>query len=230
MNDWTEYLLALALFAASHFLPRLGGVRERLIAHVGRPAYFAAYGVVSLVLLIWLVAAAGRAPYVELWPQWPWTRWVPNLVMPLAFVLIACGAGLPQRFTLDGQRSAEFDPADPGMAAVSRHPLFVSLALWSGAHLPPNGDLAHVILFGSFMVMALGAILAFDAKARRVLGPKAAAFFGRTAILSAAPLADPAWLRRNRRAMLSRAGLGLLAWLVVIQLHGWVFGVSPFPH
>lgn len=229
MGDWTEYVLALVLFAASHFLPRMGGMRDRLIARMGRRSYFMAYGLLSVGLLIWLIAAAGRAPYVQIWPQLPWTRWVPNLVMPLAFALIACGMGLPQRFTLGGRQGGRFDPADPGMAAVSRHPLFLSLALWSGAHLPPNGDLAHVILFGSFLAMAIAAILAFDAKARRVLGPEAAMFFSRTSILSVAPLVDPAWLRRNGQAVLSRAGIGLLAWFALLHLHGWLVGASPFP-
>ncbi|MDV4169607.1 NnrU family protein [Rhodovulum sp. FJ3] len=224
MSGWTEYTLALALFAASHFVPRLGGLREKLIGAFGRKAYFAVYGVMSLVLLVWLIAAAGRAPFVELWPQMSWTRWVPNVAMPVALVLVACGAGMAQPFTLGGRKT--FAPAQPGFAAVSRHPLFLALALWAGAHLVPNGDLANVILFGSFTAMALTAIPAFDAKARRTLGP---AFFDQTALFSLKPFADPKWRRANLRRLLIRCAIGMILWMALLHLHTAVIGVSAFP-
>jgi uncharacterized membrane protein len=229
MTEWTEYAVALAVFVASHFLPRIGGLRDRLIAAVGRRTYFSAYGVLSVGLLVWVIAAAGRAPHVELWPQMPWTRWVPNLLMPLSLVLVTCGAGLPNPFTLGGRRNARFDPAAPGFAAVSRHPLFVALALWAIGHLVPNGDIAHVILFGSFAVMALAAIPAFDAKARKELGDRSAAFFAATSILRPTALFDQHWLRTNLWSTVLRAALGLLLWVALLHLHGLVIGVSPFP-
>jgi hypothetical protein len=101
--------------------------------------------------------SAGRAPYVELWPALAWQRWLPNLAMPAAFVLAACGMGAAQPFTLGGRRADRFDPAEPGLAAVTRHPLLLALALWSGAHLAANGDLAHVVVFGGFFAMSLAA-------------------------------------------------------------------------
>lgn len=229
MTGWTEYTLALALFVGSHFLPRIGGMRDRLIHRFGRRAYFSVYGLLSLTLLVWVIAAAGRAPYVELWPQLPWMRWVPNLAMPVAAMLITCGAGLPNPATLGGRRSAPYDPAAPGFAAVSRHPLFLALALWSGSHLLVNGDVAHVILFGSFACMALAVIPAFDAKARRTLGHEAPAFFASTALLSPRPLFRPAWLRANGARLALRAALGLGLWIGALHLHGLVIGVSPFP-
>ena len=229
MTGWTEYGLALTMFIASHFLPRIGGLRERLIDAVGRREYFSVYGVLSIVLLVWVVSAAIRAPHVDLWPQLPWTRWVPNVAMPIAMILVTCGIGPCQPFTLGGRRGAEFDPTRPGFAAVSRHPLFLALALWSGAHLVPNGDLAMVILFGSFLVMALAAIPAFDARARRTLGGEAGTFFANTAILSPTPLMRRDWLSANARATAIRAGVGLSLWIALLHLHAMVIGVTPFP-
>lgn len=229
MTGWAEYALALALFVASHFLPRAGGMRDRLIGTVGRPVYFGLYGLLSLALLVWVVSAAIRAPYVALWTQLPWTRWVPNVAMPVATILVTCGIGIRQPFTLGGRRDAGFDPSRPGFAAVSRHPLFVALALWSGAHIVPNGDLAMVILFSSFLVMALAAIPAFDARARRELGDATAGFLASTAILSPIPLFRRDWLRANASNMAMRAGIGCLLWIGLLHLHRPVIGVSPFP-
>lgn len=230
MTGWMEYTLALAIFVASHFLPRIGGLRDRLIGAVGRRVYFSAYGLLSLALLVWVIVAAGQAPYVELWPQAPWTRWVPNIAMPIATVLVACGFGLRNPYTLGGKRDAIVDPDHPGFAAVSRHPLFLALALWAGAHLVPNGDLAHLILFGSFTFMALAAIPAFDAKARRSLGAEATAYFTATATFSLRPLTDRAWLRNNARPLTIRTIIGLLVWVAALHLHGPLIGVSPFPY
>lgn len=228
MTGWINYALAMFFFVASHFLPRIGGLRERLIAAVGRRIYFSAYGVLSLALLAWIIIAAAGAPYVEIWPQMPWARWLPNLVMPVAVLLATCGAGLAQPFTLGGRRTARFDPANPGFAALSRHPVFLALALWAASHLFPNGDLAHVILFASFVVMALVAIPAFDIRARTTLGPEADSFFASTAILSLAPLLHGAWLRANGRALAIRTIIALLLWIALLALHTAVIGVSPF--
>lgn len=230
MTGWTEYTLALVAFTASHFVPRIGDLRGRLIGLVGRRAYFSVYGLLSLALLVWVIVAAGRAPFVEVWPQAPWTRWAPNLLMPLAAVLIVNGIGIAQPFTLGGKRQAVFDPADPGFAAISRHPLFLALALWSLAHLVPNGDLAHVILFGLFAALALAAIPIFDARAQADLGRDTApAFFRATGLFSLAPLANRSWRKRNGGRFMQRTAIGILLWAALLLSHAAVIGVSPLP-
>jgi hypothetical protein len=82
LSGWAEFTLALVVLKASHFLPRVGGLREILIGKFRRRLYFPGYGIVSLVVLFWLIAAAGRAPYVEFSATSEWTRKVPGIVMP----------------------------------------------------------------------------------------------------------------------------------------------------
>lgn len=124
--SWIEFIAALAAFLGSHVVPvRLKGP---LTAMLGRRGYIIAFSLLSLALLYWLIVAAGRAPYIEVWPQQGWMRWLVNIVMPLAFVL---GATM-------------------GMAGI-----LTGFSLWSGAHLIANGDLAHVILFGLMLAYAL---------------------------------------------------------------------------
>ncbi|WP_290752805.1 NnrU family protein [Amaricoccus sp.] len=229
--SWAPFGLALAAFVASHFLPGATGFREAAIARVGRRGYFAAYGALSLVLLGWLVVAAAAAPFVELWPAAGWQRWAPNLAAPVAFVLAACGVGAAQPFTLGGRRGARFDPADPGIAAVARHPLLLALALWAGGHLVANGDLAHVALFGGFLAMAAAAMRAGDARAVAALpeGERAAFLRETAAVVSVAPFGDAGWRRRNLRRLAPRAAAGVLLWLGALALHPAVIGVSPLP-
>jgi uncharacterized membrane protein len=228
--SWLPFAAALAAFVASHYLPATTGLRETLVARVGRRAYFSAYGLLSLLLLGWLIAAAGAAPYVELWPAQPWQRWLPNLAMPVAFVLAACGLGMPQPFTLGGRRSARFDACDPGLAAITRHPVLLALALWSGSHLVANGDLAHALVFGGFLVMTVVAIRVADRRAARALpAAEAASFFRATALASLAPFGDPSWRRRTLPRLLARALVGLALWLAALLLHVPAIGRSPLP-
>jgi uncharacterized membrane protein len=44
------------------------------------------------------------------------------------------------------------------------------LALWSGAHVAPNGDVAHVVLFGLFAGFALAGMGMADRRKRRLMG------------------------------------------------------------
>ncbi len=229
MTGWAGLALALTAFLGTHFVPTRPAIRSRLIEALGRRAWFSIYGIVSLTVTVWVIWAAGRAPYVELWPQLPWTRWVPNLVLPVAIALALCG--LPARtVTLGGPRNSKLDPQSPGFAAITRHPLLWALALWAGAHLFPNGNLAHVILFGGFAAMGLAAMPAFDARARQTLSPDdAGAYFAATAMLSFAPLLTPRWWREEGRLLVPRLALAVGLWLVLLWLHPLVIRASPLP-
>ena len=229
MTGWTGFALALAAFLGTHFVPTRPAIRSRLIQALGRRAWFSIYGIVSLLVTAWVIAAAGWPPYVALWPQLPWTRWVPNPALPLAIAITVLG--LPARtVTLGGPRTSRLDPARPGMAALTRHPLLLALALWALSHLVPNGDLAHVILFGGFGLMALAAMSAFDARARASLPVETAAtYFAATSTLSLRPLASMAWWHDVLAGRASRLALALAIWIAVLWLHPHVIGVSPLP-
>ncbi|TNC51821.1 NnrU family protein [Rubellimicrobium rubrum] len=225
----TGFTLAYAGFLLTHFVPTRPRVREQLIWVMGRRAWFSIYGLISLAVTVWVIWAAGRATYIDLWPQLPWTRWVPNLVLPVAIALTACG--LPAKsVTLGGPRVSKLDPKRPGFAALTRHPLLWALVLWSGAHLFPNGDLAHVILFGGFALMGLAAMPAFDARARQALDPlEARDYFAVTSILSVRPLLDPAWRHQEGKPLVPRLVLAAALWLALLLLHPLLIGVTPLP-
>lgn len=93
------------------------------------------------------------------------------------------------------------------------------LALWAGGHIPPNGDVASLILFGPLLILALAGPALMERKRRRTLG---AAEWARLA----APTSRPATVR------LSEVGIGRLAggvalYVVLILLHPYVIGIDP---
>jgi uncharacterized membrane protein len=149
--------------------------------------------------------------------------------MPVAVALAVLGLRA-RGVTLGGRRQPMLDPDGSDLAALTRHPLLWALALWALAHLAPNGDLAHVLLFGGFAAIALGAMAVFDAWARRALPPEEArAYFGTTAILSPAPLLRAGWWRTAVAPRWGRLLVALLVWLGALALHPYVIGLSPLP-
>lgn len=133
MGGWGEYLLAAAAFMGAHVLPALPRPRAFLIARLGRRVYLAGFSLLSILLIWWLIAAAGRAPVIALWDQTPESRWLVNIAMPLAILCAALATGLS------------------GLVAA--------FAIWSGAHLAANGDLAHVLFFGGMLAFAISGLV-----------------------------------------------------------------------
>lgn len=228
MGGWGEFAGAFGVFLLSHALPARPALRRRLAGALGERAYLALYSLLSVAALAWLVAAAGRAPYLPLWEMAPWQWWVPNLAMPLACLLVAFGTAAPNPLSLGG-RTAGYDPEHPGIAGLTRHPLLWALALWAGAHVVPNGDLAHLLLFGGFAGFALLGMWAIDRRRRRQLGAEAWARLAlRTSFLPGAALAAGRWRPATLPTALRLAAAALL-WIALLLLHGPVIGVTPFP-
>lgn len=230
MAGWWELALAFAAFLASHAVPARVPVRRRLVAVLGLRPYLAVYSVVSLAALAWLIGAAGRAPYVGLWDFAPWQPWVPNLVMPVACLLAAFGAGAVNPLSFGGRRPEAFDPKAPGIAGVARHPLLWALVLWSASHVVPNGDLAHVLLFGGFAGFALVGMAAIDRRMRRRLGDAEWRRLARhTAQIPFAALILGRWRPRRVRIDPTRLAAAVLLYLILVLGHPPVIGVSPLP-
>lgn len=181
----TAFLAALAFFLIAHLLPAAPPVRARLVAALGRRGYLLAYSGVSLALLAWLIATARAAEDITLWEPAAWQWWVPLAVMPFAAFLLV--AGLIEANPLSvSLRSGEHLPA---VAVITRHPVLWGFLLWAGAHVPPNGRLVGVLLFGAMALLAAVGVPLVDRKARVRLGAaRWVALAGRSSALPFASL------------------------------------------
>ncbi len=231
--DWLEFIGAGVVFLVSHRVPTMAPVRARLIGVLGERGYLGAYSLLSLVLLAWLIVAAGRAPYVGLWTPPVWAYWVPVLAMPIVCAFVAFSVAAPNPLSFGGAHDDRFDPGRPGIAGIARHGLLWALAIWSAAHIPPNGNLAHVILFGVFAAFALLGQRIVDRRKRRQLGDArwrhlaaATSAWPLQALLSGRwrPRFEGAW-----QSILVRTVAAILLYLVLVVLHPAVIGVSPLP-
>lgn len=228
MSGWAEFVLAYAAFMASHAIPSRPALKARFERALGRTGYLTAFALLSTALLIWLIVATERAPIVEIWGQEGWMRWLVNLAMPVSILFGTFAVGAINPFSFGG-RAQGFDPAHPGIAGVTRHPLLISLLIWSGAHLIANGDLAHVILFGTFALISVLGMWAIDRRNRRVWGAEEwARLSAATANIPFAALIRGAW-RPTRGPTWLRVGIAVLVWAGLWYLHAPVIGLSPAP-
>ena len=126
----TSLVLAAALFLATHFVASTP-LRPKLVAAMGEWPYRGVYSAVALITFGWMIWA-----YVHTTrqPLWPGLHVLPVIVVPIAFVLIACGYFRnPTMVGADALLKSE-DPAR-GMIRITRHPIMWGLMLWAAAHV-----------------------------------------------------------------------------------------------
>jgi uncharacterized membrane protein len=132
----TLLIIGIATFLGLHVVPTRRGLRERLVARLGEGPYKGLFALLSGASFILLVYGFAKAPLIQVWSPPPWTRWVAIVLMLPAFIFLVA-AYVP------GQIKAKL-----------KHPFLVAIKTWALAHLIANGDLASIILFGSFLAYA----------------------------------------------------------------------------
>jgi uncharacterized membrane protein len=225
MTPWLPFALSMTVFLLAHAIPTRPRVKAALVARLGAAGFGIGYSLLSTGLLVWVIVAAGRAPYLPLWGFGP-----TQAVLALVLMLLAClltGYAIAGRNPLSfGSRAAPFDPGRPGIAGVSRHPVLLALALWAVAHLIANGDLAHVVLFGVMGVFALAGMPLIDRRKRRQMGADWTRLAAATSGVPLAALVSGRWHPRGAPPL--APGLaGLAVWGALLVLHAPVIGVDP---
>jgi uncharacterized membrane protein len=94
----------------------------------------------------------------------------------------------------------------------------------------PNGNLAHVLLFGLFAGFALAGMPMIDRRRRALAGPDVwNRLAARTSAIPLAALLEGRWQPDLRALPIPRLLAGLGAYALLFALHGAVIGVSPAP-
>jgi uncharacterized membrane protein len=149
-------LAATAAFVLTHFVSSTP-LRGAAVRAIGVWPWRAVYSLVAFATLGWMIWAYGQAPSGA--PLWPPLRELPLLVMPFAFVLLACG--YRRNPTIVGaEKLLKSDDPARGMIRITRHPLMWAVMLWSIAHIAARADARAIVFFGGlFLVAALGTLL-----------------------------------------------------------------------
>jgi len=223
-----EFATALAAFLVSHRLPAATRLRPWLVERIGENTYRVLYGAFSIVILAWLISAAVRAPIITLWEPLTWHALMPVILMPVTAVLITAAAVSPNPLSIS-LRSSAYDPAHPGIVAVTRHPMLWGFALWALSHVIANGDLVSFILFGGLTVFALHGMSLFDRRMKQRLGEAEwhRLADGTSVMPFAAMIRGKAQYGLDGRlALATLAGLGIFVWFV-LHGHEALIGIDP---
>ena len=167
--------------------------RSAIIATRGEKTWKAIYAVLAIGGFVLIVHGYGdsRLTPIPLWSPPVWTRHLVALLTLFAFILLA----------------AAYVPKNPIKAKLG-HPMLLGTKVWAAGHLLANGNVADVLLFGSFLVWA---ILCFRAAKKR------------DQVAGTVYQSGPAW------TMFATVGLGVLLWAAfAFYLHAAWIGVRPF--
>lgn len=185
-------ILGLVLFLGIHSISIVAtGWRDAQAARLGENAWKGIYTLLSLAGFALIVIGYGQARQepVVLYVPPAALRHVAALLMLPVFVLLVA-AYMPGR-----------------IKAAAKHPMLVATKLWATAHLLANGNLADVLLFGSFLAWAVADRISMKRRTQRPLPGAPAGRFNDAVALA----------------------LGLVLYVGFVAFgHRWLIGVSPF--
>lgn len=225
-----EFWLSLAVFLGSHMAISRSRLKPFLISKIGKRCYLIAYSALSVILLGWLIVAAQNAPRIQLWPWEHWLYWIPNILMPFAFILLVAGFIVPNPLSISS-RTEGFDPEKPGLIiAITRHPVLWGFLLWSLSHLVPNGEYPLAIMFGIFFLFSVAGMILIDVKKKKELGGDVwRKYSNKTSnILFASKSFLLIDFRLTKYDILGII-CSLLAYGFFYAMHGVLFGIVPTP-
>ena len=170
-------------FGGSHTLLSSRKFRPRLVEELGPLGFLGVYSLVSFATFVPLVRAyfsnLHAGPLVLPLSMLPGAR---ALAMAIAWVSFSCALGgvvQPSALSISGGDVVRAH----GLGRVTRHPLFMSLAVWASAHLVVNGFASDVAFFGGFVLYAVLGCAHQDARKRATEGARLAGYFAETSLL-----------------------------------------------
>jgi len=137
----TQLILGLILFLGAHSVRIWAdGWRNQTIEAYGEKAFKGVYALVSILGFYLLVVGYGEARLqtVALWNPPIFTKHISMLLMLLSSILLM----------------ATYIPRNHFKMRLG-HPMVLSVKVWALSHLLANGNLADLVLFGSFLIWAI---------------------------------------------------------------------------
>lgn len=223
-GSFLTLLASTLMFVLGHLVLSSIPVRRIFERRLGGKVFQLLYSVLALSTAIWMEFSYRAAPYIELFRAPPWTRWIPNVVMPIALLFFVCSVSTKSP-TMAGQEKA-VDVEPRGILRITRHPMLWSFAMWGLAHMSANGDIASLVLFSGIATLAILGMMHIDSRRRVTLGDAWTPFAEKTSLI---PFAKG----NIGKAIVEIGAVRIIVTLVVfgglLHLHKTVIGVSALP-
>ena len=206
----TQLILGLILFLGAHSVRIWAdGWRNQTIEAYGEKAFKGVYALVSILGFYLLVVGYGEARLqtVALWNPPIFTKHISMLLMLLSSILLM----------------ATYIPRNHFKMRLG-HPMVLSVKVWALSHLLANGNLADLVLFGSFLIWAVLNFRSARARDRALL-----LHLNITEDAAGEPLAETESTNQPKLpSTIITLVSGIATWaLITFVLHAKVVGVSP---
>ncbi len=225
----TSIILAALLFIGIHIFVSGTRVRDGLVEKLGENGYLGLFSVLSIVGVVWLCRAySHNDSKMELWAMTSGFGPVGFILLVVAFLLVVVGMTTLSPTAVLGGALLEKDGMARGILRITRHPALCGVCIWAFVHLVQKGDLASLIFFGTFLLVAGVGQMTIDARRARAHGEHWRRFADET---SAAPFI--AIIQGRNRLVFSELGiwrtaLALLLFVLAVAFHEKLFGVAAF--
>ena len=164
-------------FAGTHMVLSSLPVRTRLIAGLGEKGFVGLYSLLAFatfIPLVWVYLGSRHAGAM-VWnlAAVPGVRSLAMLLAVLSIAMIVAGVLQPSP-ALAGMKQAG---SARGLTRITRHPLFMGIALWALSHLLLNGFVTDVLFFGGLLAFSLAGAAHQDARKRAIEQERLGQFF-----------------------------------------------------
>jgi uncharacterized membrane protein len=211
------------MFAGTHMVLSSLPARARLTDRLGERAFVGLYSCVAFatfVPLVWIYLGNRHAGGLV------WNLAAAPGVRPLSMALavlgiaVIVGGVLHPSPALVGIKQAW---GSRGLTRITRHPLFMGIALWALSHLLLNGFATDVVFFGGLLAFSLAGAAHQDARKRATEGGRLGQFFAETSFWPfGAILAGRNRLIWRELPWIALA-IGAAAAVGIYALHPWAF-------
>jgi uncharacterized membrane protein len=221
--------LAALFFVGIHFLVSGTMLRGKIVGLIGERRFLGLFSLMSLIGIVWLSRAYRHAEYFQLWGKPQALRPIALIVMLIAFFFVVLAFTTPNPTAVGGGALlTEKEPAK-GIQRITRHPFLWGVALWSLTHLVLNGDLASVVFFDSFLILAVGGPFSIDRKQKKAFGDAWNRFASLTSNVPFMAIIEDRNSLKIGEVGWWRTLLALVVYGLFLHLHKTLFGVSPLP-
>ena len=211
------------MFAGTHMVLSSLPVRGKLIARLGEKAFVGLYSLIAFatfIPLVWVYLDNRRGGGVV------WSLAATPGVRPLAMLLAVVGIAwvvggvLHPSPALVGIKQAS---GARGLTRITRHPLFMGIALWALSHLLLNGFVTDALFFGGLLAFSLAGAAHQDARKRATEEERLGQFIAESSFWPFAAIIAGRNRLIWRELPWTALVIGAAAAVGVYALHPWAF-------
>jgi uncharacterized membrane protein len=216
-----------AAFVITHLATTGASVRPHVVGAVGEQPYLGIYSAISFATFVPLVIEYFRNKHAG--PVLWWLRDVPAiralaiLLMLVSIVLLVFSFATPSPVSVGNKEVGE----PRGALKITRHPLFVAIAIFSIAHLLMNGSAADVIFFGCLLLIAVVGCVHQDSRKKIELGEPYRRFCEVTSAFPFAAIASGRQKLTSSDLRPATIAVGIAVFVAIAFAHPYIFGGHP---